>query len=77
MKKIVPLVGLSAVCLGLGLGLGLNIPTAQAEAGLWGCYVVDRLPDVKAAMWLSSLSDRPLPKNNCAMQPRSAAQVSC
>ncbi|MCP4805602.1 MAG: hypothetical protein GY913_10980 [Proteobacteria bacterium] len=50
MKKIITLVGLGAICLGLGLGLGLNIPTAQAEAGLWGCYVVDRLPDVKEAM---------------------------
>lgn len=50
IKKTATLIGLGAVCAGLGLGLGMNIPTAQAEAGLWGCFVVDRLPDVQEAM---------------------------
>lgn len=50
MKKAITLVGLGGICLGLGLGLGMTIPSAQAEAGVWGCFVVDRLPDVQEAM---------------------------
>lgn len=47
MKKLA--LGGATLGLGLGLGLGLSMNTAEAGDGGWGCYVVDRMPDMKEA----------------------------
>ncbi len=48
-KKQLVFGGVVALAAGLGLGLGLGVPTAEAGDGGWGCYVVDRMPDMKEA----------------------------
>jgi hypothetical protein len=39
----------AVVMFGLGMFAQKLVPQAQAGAGLWQCYVVDRFPDMKAA----------------------------